>query len=193
MSVSPQWSYVQARLHARHGERLQEGDWRLLEAARSVDQFIERARASSLRRFADPLNARMTSHAIERTLRATWRAYVAEVASWVPAEWRAAVLWTSQLPELPLIDVRAGASAPAVAARWMAHWRALWPRRAHDDGPLRDLAAAIAAQAGALERAAAQETSAPYRRDAGAHRDACVPPAQRRAGGGVLPSRACRY
>jgi hypothetical protein len=104
MSVNPRWSYVQARLQARHGERLQEADWRSLEAARSLDQFIERARATSLRRFAQRLNAGMSSHAIERSLRAAWRDYVEEVAGWGPAEWRPAALWTSHFPDLPAID-----------------------------------------------------------------------------------------
>jgi hypothetical protein len=104
MSTSPRWSYVQARLQARHGERLQDADWRAIEAARSMAQFIERARASSLRRFTERLDARMSSHAVERMLRAAWRSYVADVAGWVPGTWRQAVLWTSFLPELPIID-----------------------------------------------------------------------------------------
>jgi hypothetical protein len=112
MSARPQWSYVQARLQARHGERLQEADWRALEAARSIDQFIERARASSLRRLSDRLNARLSSHAIERVLRGAWRAYVAEVASWVPEAWRAAVLWAAYLPDLPVIDALIKGDAP---------------------------------------------------------------------------------
>ena len=95
---------MQARLQARHGERLSEGDWRLLEAARSLDHFIDRARATSLRRFAERLNAGMSSHAIERVLRAAWRDYVAEVASWSSQDWRAAILWTAPLPDLPSID-----------------------------------------------------------------------------------------
>ena len=73
---------MQARLQARHGERLDEGDWRALEAARSLDQFIDRSRATSLRRFTERLNASMPSHAIERVLRNGWRDYVAEVAGW---------------------------------------------------------------------------------------------------------------
>lgn len=204
MSSRPQWSYVQARLQARHGERLAEADWRALEAARSIDQFIERARASSLRRFADRANARMSSHAIERVLRDAWRAYVAEVASWVPAEWRAAVLWTSYLPALPAIDallkdevpdwakqdpafaefiegeprrrtanltrspfaplVAADAREAKLAARWYAHWRSLWPY-SPDDRLLVALAEIIRAHVERLDRAAPQETSAPYRRD----------------------------
>jgi len=104
MTTSPRWSYVQARVQARHGERLQESDWRAIEAARSIDQFIARAQASSLRRFTEHMNARMPSHAVERMLRDGWRAYVTESASWVPAVWQHAVMWTSILPELPIID-----------------------------------------------------------------------------------------
>jgi len=112
MSGRPQWSYAQARLQARHGERLQEADWRALEAAQSIDQFIERSRASSLRRFTEGVNARMSSHAIERLLRAAWRAYVAEVAAWVPPSWRSALLWTSHLPDLPVLDALRKGEAP---------------------------------------------------------------------------------
>lgn len=104
MSGRPQWSYVQARLQARHGERLHDADWRALEAVRSLGQFIERSRATVLRRFSQRLNADMSSHAIERGLRAAWRDYVAEVARWGPPEWRPAVLWTSHLADLPAID-----------------------------------------------------------------------------------------
>ena len=104
MSEVPRWSYVQARLQARHGERLQEPDWRALEAARSLDEFIARARVSSLRRFTERMHAGMSSHTVERLLRDTWRGYVAELADWVPAAWRQAVLWTSLIPELPIID-----------------------------------------------------------------------------------------
>jgi len=104
MSRRPLWSYVQARLQARHGERLTEGDWRALEAARSLDHFIDRSRATSLQRFTERLNAGMSSHAIERGLRAGWRAYVAEVAAWCTPEWQAAILWCAPLPDLPILD-----------------------------------------------------------------------------------------
>ncbi|MGD0023735.1 MAG: hypothetical protein ABSC37_03760 [Xanthobacteraceae bacterium] len=112
MSDSPRWGYVQARLQARHGERLQEADWRAIEAVRSIDQFIERARASSLRRFIEGVDARASSHAVERMLRAAWRVYVAELANWVPAAWCQAVLWTSLFPELPIIDGLLRGEAP---------------------------------------------------------------------------------
>jgi len=117
MSERPRWGYVQARLQARHGERLQEADWRAIEVARSIEQFIERARASSLRRFTERMQARMPSHAVERMLRQTWRAYVAELSGWVPAEWCQAVLWTSLVPELPIIDAVLRGEAPGWAAQ----------------------------------------------------------------------------
>ena len=80
MSGRADWSYVQARLQARHGDRLDEGDWRSLEAAKSLDHFHDRARMSSLRRFTERLDTQMSAHAIERALRVEWRRYVAEVA-----------------------------------------------------------------------------------------------------------------
>jgi len=112
MSGSPQWSYVQARLQARHGERLQESDWRAIEAARSFDECIERARASPLHLFTERVQARTSSHDAERVLRDAWRAYVTEVAGWVPAAWRQAVMWTSHVPELPIIDALLKGEAP---------------------------------------------------------------------------------
>jgi hypothetical protein len=115
VSARPKWSYVQARLQARHGERLNDDEWRMLEAAKSIEQFIERSRATSLRRFTDRLNGRMSSDLIERLLREAWRAYVAEVAAWVPASWRAGVLWTSHIPDLPTIEALLKGESPAWA------------------------------------------------------------------------------
>jgi len=115
MSASPRWSYVQARLQARHGERLSEADWRAIEAVRSLDQFIERASLSPLNRFADAVQASMPVHHAERTLRQAWRAYVAEVADWVGVRWRAAVLWTAYVPDPPIIDAARVGEAP----RWI--------------------------------------------------------------------------
>jgi hypothetical protein len=107
-----QWSYVQARLQARHGERLHEGDWRALEATRAVDQYIERSRSTSLRRFTDHLNAKMSSHTMEGMLRMAWRSYVAEIAGWVVPTWKPAVEWVAHVPELPVIDVVLKGKAP---------------------------------------------------------------------------------
>ncbi|HZD90587.1 MAG TPA: hypothetical protein VE224_10835 [Pseudolabrys sp.] len=122
MSGDPHWPYVQARLQARHGERLDEAGWRALEAAQAADAFLDRARAGSLRRFAEQVNANLSSHAIERALRAAWRGYVAEIAAWLPPAWRPAVLWTSLMPDLPAIDALLADATPRWAAQdsWLA-------------------------------------------------------------------------
>ena len=115
MSPRPAWSYVQARLQARHGERLDEAGWRSLEAVRSLDHFIDRSRATALARFSERLNNSMSSHAIERTLRNGWRDYVAEIASWCMPGWRPAILWCATLPDLPAFAVLLRGEAP----RWV--------------------------------------------------------------------------
>ena len=113
MSADPRWRYVQARLQARHGDRLAEAGWHALEAAQTADAFLDRSRATSLRRFTEQVSAGMTSHAIERVLRGAWRAYVNEVAGWLPTAWRPAVQWTALLPDLPAIDALLKGEAPA--------------------------------------------------------------------------------
>jgi hypothetical protein len=107
-----EWSYVQARLQARHGERLREPEWRMLEAAKALGHFIERSRSTPLRRFTGPLDAQMTSHAIERVLRDEWRRYVAEIAAWTPPAWQPAVLWTAHLPDLAVLERLLRGDAP---------------------------------------------------------------------------------
>lgn len=121
MNHRPRWRYVQARLQARHGERLTEDDWHALDAAQSFDHYLDRARATTLRRFVDRLNAAMTSHTIEGLLGAAWRDYVAEVASWLDRDWQTAVLWLAYVPDLPVIAALLRDDVPAWVkddARW---------------------------------------------------------------------------
>ena len=112
MSRRAEWSDVQARLQARHGERLREPDWRLLEAAKTLGHFIERSRSTSLRRFTGHMNAQMTSHTIERSLRVEWRGYVAEIAGWTSPAWTPAVLWAAHVPDLAVLDRLLDGNAP---------------------------------------------------------------------------------
>jgi hypothetical protein len=114
MSLRPSWSYVQARLQARRAERLTEGDWQVLEAVRSPDHFIDRARATASRRFSERLNTGMSSHGIEHELRNAWRDHVTEVASWCPPDWRPAILWCAPLADLPSFAALLRGEAP----RW---------------------------------------------------------------------------
>ena len=113
MNAGPKWSYVQARLQARHGERLTEAEWRTLEAAKSLDHFIERSRATSLRRFTSHVNASMASQTIERMLRGIWRTYVAEVVDWLALDWQPAVFWVAPIVDLPTVDALLRGDVPA--------------------------------------------------------------------------------
>jgi len=124
MSPLAEWSYVQARLQARHGERLSEPEWRMLEVAKTLAGFLQKTRSTSLRRFIDRLDDEMTSHAIERILRFAWRVYVAEIGSWAPPAWRRATLWVSYVPDLVVVD------------RLLAGETAIWMREDPLFGPL---------------------------------------------------------
>jgi hypothetical protein len=104
MRASRDFAYAQARLQARHGERLQDGDWRTLEAARSLRLHLERARATALRRHCERLDAALSGHALEAVLRREAERAVREVGVWLPPNWRPAVLWLAFLPVLPLLD-----------------------------------------------------------------------------------------
>lgn len=106
------WSYVQARLQARHGERSRDSEWGMLEAAKTLDHFLVRSHSTPLRRFTVHMNAQMTSHRIESILRAKWRDYVAEVAAWPSAAWRPAVLWGAHVPDLIVLDRLLAGDAP---------------------------------------------------------------------------------
>jgi len=96
-----EFAYAQARAQARNGARLGDSDWRVLESGRTQTQFLYAARATALAPHLAHLTADTPPHAIERSLRRDWRALVAAAASWVPKEWRRAIEWTAQLPDLP--------------------------------------------------------------------------------------------
>jgi hypothetical protein len=182
MSWPPRWSYVQARLQARHGERLDEAAWRFLEGARSAEQFLERARASSLVRFVARLDAHMSSHVMERILRAEWRDYVRDVAGWAPKEWRPAARWTGTVAVLPLLPSVANPDRPAwlaedveidpiaqviggdglAAQEWQARWRRLWPK-ARECEDLKSLIDLVGRHFAVLEKADGHDTSRRHR------------------------------
>lgn len=132
-------AYAQARMQARHGARLDPEAWRRLEATRSAARLIELARTTALAPWAARVSAEMDPHALERGLRAGWRATAEETARWAPAPWRAGVLLFCEIPELPLREARQGAAPAWIAAdprlaaatkragpRWRARWRAAW-------------------------------------------------------------------
>ncbi|RIA56148.1 hypothetical protein [Dichotomicrobium thermohalophilum] len=155
MTALHSFAYAQARAQARYGDRLEDSDWQRLGAVRSVNQYLETARATSLGPWVAPLSQDMDHHQKERVLRAVWRDTVDEVSGWMPTDWQeAARLWT-ELPDLPsVVHVQRGWFAPEWAERddhlaealpeaageseqnagaaWLTRWRSAWanPSRA---------------------------------------------------------------
>lgn len=101
MQNGGQLSYVQARLQARHGARPGEDDWQAIEATRSLASYLERVGTTSLSRFSERIRADTAPHEIELRVREARRAYVAEIAGWMPEPWRTAIAWAGLVPELP--------------------------------------------------------------------------------------------
>jgi hypothetical protein len=126
--------FAQARLQSRHGQRASEVAWQRLETAREFGLLLGAARASPLRPWVVGITAQATSNEIEAVLRAHWRALVAEVASWMPPEWRPALDWCAVLPELPALQHLSRGGEPGA---WM-----------QDDPDLRALCAVPANERG---------------------------------------------
>ncbi len=103
MSQMAKFAYSQARLHARHGDRLDAAGWRRLTGVGDLLQLLQAARASALRPWVLPFNEDTDVHVMELWLRRQFREYVDTVASWQPAPWRDALRWTRRLPDLPAL------------------------------------------------------------------------------------------
>jgi hypothetical protein len=140
--------YAQARLSARYGERPDELAWRRIEHVRTFQAVLDAARTTALRAWLAGIAPISTPHEIEQALRERWRELVAEVASWMPDEWRSAVLWCATLPDLAVLQNLARGGAPLPWMREDAVYRELCEREsagfgtAPMGGPLASLAAA---------------------------------------------------
>lgn len=104
MAESARFGYLQARLHARHGQRPGREDWRLAEASMDLSHFLDAIRTTALRRWVRGVSADSSCLEIERLMRLAWRDTVEQAAAWAPQDWREALLWLRWLPELPAID-----------------------------------------------------------------------------------------
>jgi hypothetical protein len=136
MDANSHLAYVQARLQARHGDRLSPSEWQVLESARDIASFLQSARATHLRRWIDYLPADVDPHLIESSLRNDWKDYVAEIASWVAGEWQPAVGWMATLVDLPaIVHLSRGCSV----RRWMREDPAFAPYAIDDPGPRAEL------------------------------------------------------
>ncbi len=116
MSIEGNLPYALARVHARHGLRLNELAWWRIEATRHLGQYLEAVRGSPLAPWVANVDVTREPHAIERALRSEWRAYVVAIASWHPRAWQPWLEWWSWLPVLPLI---ARLARPTSVPAWM--------------------------------------------------------------------------
>lgn len=103
MSGGPHFSYVQSRLQARHGRRLDESAWRVLETTDDFPSYLQAARSSFFETWIYHLSEGADIHQVERSLRQDWFAYCRDVAAWLPAPWRPPVEWTATLAYLPAL------------------------------------------------------------------------------------------
>jgi len=109
--------YAHARIWARHGQRPGEGLWRRIETTRDLGAVLELARGSALACWIEGLGPAAGVHGIEQALRLHWRERVAEVATWMPPDWAAAIEWCAVLADLPALQHLARGGAPLP---WMA-------------------------------------------------------------------------
>jgi hypothetical protein len=98
------FEYTQTRLQSRYGTRPDEHLWQHLESNNDLHNFLQAARYSVLRPWVLGLHVNDSRHDIDYTLRREFRDYITEVAGWMPAEWRAAVIWVQRLPDIPALE-----------------------------------------------------------------------------------------
>ena len=129
MSVA-EFAYAQARIEARHGERLQDADWKTLESA-AVPVALSRARpldlAQAFPRADRPATCRRTRSSASCGARR--RFTPSEIATWAPRRWRPAIAWIAALPLLPLAERSARALRCRAAGRRRRGARPLACRR----------------------------------------------------------------
>jgi len=105
--------YAATRTAARLAQRPSDAQWRHWHAARGLSVLLDAVRGSNAAPAASGVGAGAGADAIELAFRVQLRTRIAECAGWAPDEWRAAVLWTQRLVDLPLVAyLAAGGKAP---------------------------------------------------------------------------------
>ncbi|MBF0401863.1 MAG: hypothetical protein HQL90_13985 [Magnetococcales bacterium] len=148
--MTPAFAYLQSRLQAQYGQRLDEQGWRRLELVAPYRLFLKSARETTLAPWLLAISDEDNVAVLEHRLREALHHSVVRTALWCPGEWRAAVHWTSQLWLLPawqqqwqgeplpagLVLADTATVAPLQQAwqagtplltAWLTHWRSLWP------------------------------------------------------------------
>ena len=107
------YALAQVRLQARHGTRPAPSDWATLEASGDLPTALGLLADWPATGWVRRLGRRPAPREIERAVRAAWTDEVSEIAAWLPARDRAAVLWLGWLPWLPALQKLArGGRAP---------------------------------------------------------------------------------
>lgn len=104
--TSPRFAYAQARLQARHAERVPAAVWIRLDTSQSVEHFLEATRGTALSRWIRLLDRTPDAHAVEAALELEFRVHVDEVADWVDSPWNRSVRWMRWLPLLERLDAQ---------------------------------------------------------------------------------------
>jgi len=103
MSIGGNLDYALTRVHARHGQRLDEAGWRRVESSRDLGLYLAAVRSTQLADWANGFDPEHDCHTFERALREQWRSYVDHVAAWHPQAWQAWLAWLAWLPGLSLL------------------------------------------------------------------------------------------
>ena len=163
-AMTPAFAYLQARLQAHHGRRLDEDGWQHLERVNSYRLFLKNARDTALAPWLQAIGEANDPWVVEQRLWEALRLSVAQVTRWAPPEWHPAILWTIPLWQLPawrhfwqgqplplgllLADIDANAdgivalqqawrSGVPLLSAWLVYWRHLWPpQRGQQGDPL---------------------------------------------------------
>ncbi|MBF0182905.1 MAG: V-type ATPase subunit [Magnetococcales bacterium] len=148
--MTPAFAYLQTRLQAHHGQRLDEHGWRRLEMVMPYRLFLKNARETSLAPWLQTISESDPPALLEQRLRENLFHDIEALCHWSPPSWQAAIRWTMTLWLLPawqhrwrgeplpfgvtLVDSdpmiqletawRNGASLPEA---WLTHWQTLCP------------------------------------------------------------------
>lgn len=95
--------YAATRTAARLAQRPSDAQWRQWHAERGLTVLLDAVRGSNAAPAVSGVGANAHVDAIELAFRVQLRTRIAECADWAPDEWRAAVLWTQRLVDLPLV------------------------------------------------------------------------------------------
>jgi hypothetical protein len=99
LSIEYAHARIGARLSARPDERL----WPRLRAARGLPALLDAVRESNAAAYVSGIALPGDLDGIELAFRTHLRSRIAELARWAPDRWRASVLWTQTLVDLPAL------------------------------------------------------------------------------------------